>query len=360
MPKKVKRFFIGLSLGLLILILLIIPKISLFLASRKETINKETKEFYIKSFSTLNYLCEDLEYEGIIDDAESFMSVAAYKGMNKENIALGKYIIKPNTPYKDLLNGFKLNNAGNGNAEVEVDVTFNNCRDINELAQKVCEKLIFDSTSFVHYLDEESTLKKLNFNREQLPVMFLPNTYKFYYDTDEKQFVQRMKTEYDQYWSSERLAKLKYIGLKTPAQAVTLASIVVSEQQIHSDEWSVIAGLYLNRIAKGIKLQSDPTFRYCWGDQLDGVQRLLNVHRDIDCAYNTYKIKGLPPGPICIPPTQVVDSVLNAANHHYIFMMAKPDESMRHDFTVEYADHERLAERYQRWLSNRIKNRQNG
>jgi UPF0755 protein len=353
MSKKVKKLLIVSCVGLFVLLLLILPKVSLLLASRKQTVNKATQEFYISEFTTLNHLCEELEYQGIIDDSEAFMSVAEYKGMNKENIALGKYIIEPNTAYKTLLNGFKLNDAGNGNAEVEVDVTFNNCRDIYELAQKVCEKLMIDSATFVTYLDEDKTLKKLNFNREQLPAMFLPNTYKFYYDTDEKQFIERMEQEFKRFWNADRLDKLTKIGLKSPGDAVTLASIVVSEQQIHSDEWPIIAGLYLNRIAKGIKLQSDPTFKFCWGDQLDGVQRLLNVHRDIDCAYNTYKINGLPPGPICIPPTQAVDAVLNRDNNNYIFMMAKPDESCRHDFTINYADHERLAKIYQKWLSQR-------
>jgi UPF0755 protein len=152
------------------------------------------------------------------------------------------------------------------------------------------------------------------------------------------------------------MAKLKKVGLKKPSEAVTLASVVYSEQGRVADEWPVIAGLYLNRINQGIKLQSDPTFKFCWGDKLDGVQRLLNVHRDIDCSYNTYKINGLPPGPICIPPTEVVDAVLNRDNNTYIFMMAKPDYSGRHDFTVQYADHERLAKIYQNWLAGEMKN----
>ena len=186
--------------------------------------------------------------------------------------------------------------------------------------------------------------------------MFLPNTYKMYYDTDQKEFIERMSNEFKSFWSVERLSKLKKIGLRKPSEAVTLASVVYSEQGRVSEEWPVIAGLYLNRINQGIKLQSDPTFKFCWGDKLDGVQRLLNVHRDIDCPYNTYKINGLPPGPICIPPTEVVDAVLNRDDNNYIFMMAKPDYSGRHDFTVDYSDHERLAKIYQNWLAKEIKN----
>lgn len=332
------------------------PKVSLFLASRKGTCNKENKEFYIRSAVSAEMLAQDLVDAGIIDEPTSFISVAAYKEMGKESIALGKYMIEPGTPYKTILNGFKLNDAGNGNAEVEVEVTFNNCRDIRELGGKLSKILILDSAKFVEILDNPKTLQLFGMTKEEIPSMFLPNTYKMYYDTDQKEFIERMSNEFKSFWSVERLSKLKKVGLRKPSEAVTLASVVYSEQGRVSEEWPVIAGLYLNRINQGIKLQSDPTFKFCWGDKLDGVQRLLNVHRDIDCPYNTYKIKGLPPGPICIPPTEVVDAVLNRDDNNYIFMMAKPDYSGRHDFTVVYSDHERLAKIYQAWLAKEIKN----
>lgn len=336
--------------------ILLLPKVSLFLASRKESCNKELKEFYIRAVTSLERLTEDLAYQGIIDDSDAFFSVGEYKGLNKANIALGKYVIEPGTAYKTILNGFKLNDAGNGNGELEVEVTFNNCRDIRALGGKLAKILLLDSAQFVKNLEDSRTLNSFGMTKEEIPSIFLPNTYKMYFDTDEKVFIERMSDEFKKFWTAERLNKLKSVGLKKPSDAVTLASVVFSEQGRISDEWPVIAGLYLNRINQGIKLQSDPTFKFCWGDKLDGVQRLLNVHRDIDCPYNTYKIKGLPPGPICIPPTQVVDAVLNPDKNNYIFMMAKPDYSGRHDFTVEYSDHERLAKIYQTWLANELKN----
>ena len=336
--------------------ILILPKVSLFLASRKGSVNKEAKEFYIRSITSLERLTEDLAYQGIIDDSDAFFSVGEYKGLNEDNIALGKYLIEPGTAYKTILNGFKLNEAGNGNGEVEVEVTFNNCRDIRVLGGKLSKILLLDSADFVTTLEDAKSLESFGMTKEEIPTMFLPNTYKMYFDTDEKDFIERMSNEFKRFWNNERLTKLNSIGLNKPSEAVTLASIVYSEQGRISEEWPVIAGLYLNRIKQGIKLQSDPTFKFCWGDKLEGVQRLLNVHRDIDCIYNTYKIVGLPPGPICIPPTETVDAVLNRDQNDYIFMMAKPDNSGRHDFTVKYSDHERLAKIYQNWLANRIKN----
>ena len=355
------RKLVWIALGIVITGVLIwgYPKYSLYTKSRKLSSNTEVKAFYIKLPTQLDELADLLEKSGVINDKDAFIKVGNYKRMSELNIATGKYMIQPKTEYRNLLNGFKLNSAGNGNAEVEVEVTFNNCRDLNELAGKVSNSIYIDSADLVAFLLDKKTLTKYGFKAEQFPAMFLPNTYRMFYDTDEAEFTERMATEFRNFWSDERKEKLKSIGLKSPSQAVTLASIVYSEQSRHSDEWPIIAGLYLNRLKKGIKLQSDPTFKFCWGSELDGVQRLLSVHRNIDCAYNTYKINGLPPGPICIPPASTVDAVLNRSEVNYIFMCAKPDYSGRHNFAVSDKDHVNNAKAFQKWLAGEIKNKNN-
>ena len=354
MSKKVKIY---LALAILVVVsFFAFPKFMLFLNSRKTTVNSESVAFYIKSKTSVEKLADELVAVGVLTDVGDFISVAEYKGLDEETIALGKYVIEPGTQYRTLLNGFKLNDAGNGNGEVEVEVTFTNCKDLYDLAGKVSQAILVDSVEMIHFLNDGTTLDNYGFTKAQFPAMFIPNTYKMYYDTDKEKFVQRMADEFKSFWNTDRMSKLKKIGLTSRSEAVTLASIVYSEQNKVSSEWSVIAGLYLNRLQQGIKLQSDPTFKFCWGDKLDGVQRLLNIHRDIDCAYNTYKINGLPPGPIYIPPSTVVDAVLNRDNNDYIFMMAKPDYSGLHDFTKEYKDHQRLAAIYQKWLANELKN----
>lgn len=353
MSKKV----ILIVLGVLIVAggLLLYPKWSLFTSSRITSINSKTQTFFIDQPLQLDELADKLKSEGLIDDPEAFIKVGQFKGITELNIALGKYVVEPSTQYRTLLNGFKLNSAGNGNAEVEVEVTFNDCRDIQELAGKVSASLLLDSADLSDILDDPKVMKRYGFSAEQFPAMFLPNTYRMYYDTDGEEFLERMAEEFKKFWTDERLAKLGKVGLNSPSQAVTLASIVYSEQSRHADEWPIIAGLYLNRLNKGIKLQSDPTFKFCWGRELDNVQRLLNVHREIDCPYNTYRINGLPPGPICIPPSGVVDAVLNRAEVDYIFMCAKPDYSGKHNFAVSGDDHARNAEIFQKWLAAELK-----
>ncbi len=338
-----------------VLVAIITPKVKLYLSGNNISCNKTTKEFYILSDVDIESLASQLSEKGIIDNISSFVSVGKYKGLDKKTIAHGKYIIKPGTSYRALLNGFKLNSKGNGNAEVEVKVNFNNCKTMSDLANKVSKVLFLDSTKLIDYLNQETTLKQYEFTSQALPTMFIPNTYYFFYDTDEKEFVKRMAKEFKSFWNEERKAKMKEIGLTSPSEVVTLASIVYSEQSIIKDEWPIIAGLYLNRLNKGIRLQSDPTFKFCWGDLLNGVQRLLNVHRDINCEYNTYKIDGLPPGPICLPSSSVVDAVLNNKKNDFIYMCAKPDYTHRHNFAVTGAEHMKNAKKFQTWLAAEIK-----
>jgi UPF0755 protein len=351
---KGKLIIVG---GILAIVGLIVvgPKALLYLAGSHKSINTQEQAFYISGDTDLKELANQLVEEKIIDDVKSFVSVGEYKELTDKTIASGKYLIAPGTNYRTLLNGFTKNSNGNGNAEVEVEVTFNNCRDIYQMAGKVSKCIDVDSTELIAYLQSGATLSKLGFTVEQLPALFIPDSYQMYWDSNEEAFVDRMAKEFKNFWTTERKNSLSKIGLDSPSQAVTLASVVYSEQSVNSDEWPIIAGLYLNRVKQGIRLQSDPTFKFCWGDQLKGVQRLLEVHRNIDCPYNTYKINGLPPGPICLPSPKVVDAVLNRADVDYIYMCAKPDYSGRHNFAVSGAEHMRNADAFQSWLAAELR-----
>jgi len=344
------KFFILLSLFFL---LNACTSINAYFGGKKETLNTENADFYIPtstSFETLKLL---LVNNKIIDDPDAFQAVLNYKKLEDRQLAPGKYIIAPSTEYNTLINGFTLNNIGNGNKEVEIEVTFNNCKDIRDIAGKVSAQIEMDSTAFMNYILSDSILRKYGFNQARIGALFLPNTYRMYWDTDHVQFVHRMAQEFKKFWTAERMEKLSQKGLRSQSDAVTLASIVYKEQDKYPEEWKTIAGLYLNRIRQGWKLQSDPTFRFCWGDELDGVERLTFEHRDRDCPYNTYIYAGLPPGPIFIPPPAVVDAVLNAENNDYFYMCAKPKGDGLHNFAKTLAQHNRNAAEFQQWIRNR-------
>jgi len=192
--------------------------------------------------------------------------------------------------------------------------------------------------------------QKLGLSDDNVACIFIPNTYEFYWNTSADQFVKRMLKEYQKFWNNDRKAKANKIKLNY-YEVATLASIVEKEQNIKRDERPEIAGLYLNRINKKMKLESDPTLIFALGDFT--IKRVLNKDKKVDSPFNTYKHKGLPPGPICIPSINSIDAVLNASDHKYIFMCAKEDFSGYHNFAKTYAKHLINARKYQKALNKR-------
>jgi UPF0755 protein len=178
--------------------------------------------------------------------------------------------------------------------------------------------------------------------------MFIPNTYELYWNTSAQNLMQRMKSEYDKFWTPARDAAREKLGL-TRVQVSTLASIVEAEQQQHPDERPRIAGVYLNRLKRGMKLQADPTVVYANGDF--GIKRVLNVHLQKDSPYNTYKYVGLPPGPINLPSIASIDAVLHPEQNDYLYFCAKDDFSGYHAFAATQQQHLVNAHRYQAALT---------
>jgi UPF0755 protein len=193
-------------------------------------------------------------------------------------------------------------------------------------------------------------LDSLNLNKYSIASLFIPNTYEFYWNTSVENFIIKMVNEYSIFWNKNRMRLAEEIGL-SKVEVSILASIVEKEQNIKKDERKIIAGLYLNRIKKNMKLESDPTLVFALGDF--SIKRVLNKDKKIKSKYNTYKYKGLPPGPICIPSINSIDAVLNAASHNYIFMCAKEDFSGYHNFANTYKQHLRNARKYQKALNKR-------
>ena len=317
----------------------------------KKTSNDKEVRVVVDNRNTLEEIAAELQKAGVIKDVDGFLSMAENKKVTIENIEPGMYAFPAHTSYRDLLNSLK-----SGSFEVEVVVTFNNCKTIHDLCVKVSKCIAVDSTELEEYITDPETLNKFGFTIEQVPALFMPNSYRMYYDTGKEAFLDRMAKEFKNFWTPARMDQLKKVGLESPSQAVTLASIVYGEQSNNASEWPIIARLYLNRLNTGMKLQSDPTFKFCWGDQLEGVQRLTYEHRNKDCPYNTYLYSGLPPGPISMPPTGVVEAVLNPDNNDYIYMCAQPNYDGLHNFAKDYADHAKYAAEFQKWLAAEIAN----
>ncbi len=232
--------------------------------------------------------------------------------------------------------------------QTPIRLTFNNIRLKEDLAAKLAGYLDVEEDDFREMFEDEEYLKQFGFTPGTVMTMFIPNTYELYWNTTPEQLMERMKKEYDKFWTKERIAKAKKQNL-TPKEASILASIVEAEQNQHPDERPKIAGAYLNRLKKGMKLEADPTLVFATQDF--SIKRVLNKHKLIDSPYNTYMYKGLPPGPINLPSIPSIDAVLNPEKHDYIYFCAREDFSGYHSFAETLPEHMANARRYHKALT---------
>ena len=218
------------------------------------------------------------------------------------------------------------------------------------LAKRISMQMMADSASIAAALDSADFLSGYGFTPQNVFALFLPDTYQMYWTASVKDIFDRMKKEYDAFWNPDRVAKAEALKL-TRMQVSVLASIV-SGETLKSFEYPLIAGVYLNRYRKGMKLQADPTVAFCHGYTLD---RILKKHLSIDSPYNTYKYAGLPPAPINVPPKACIDAVLNPDKHGYLYFCASPEFDGTHLFAVSYKEHLKNARAFQRALTAKRK-----
>lgn len=255
----------------------------------------------------------------------------------------GNYEIKPG----DSMRSVWLRLASGAQAPIRLVVGCH--RSLDRLAGQLASQLMTDSASLMNAFSSKSLIDSLGYTAETLPALFIPDTYEVYWTLTPEKFMARMKTEHDRFWTPDRLVQAETIGL-TPNEVATLASIV-SEETNKVDERPVVAGLYLNRLSRGIPLQACPTVKYAVGDPT--LRRILYVHLATPSPYNTYLHQGLPPGPIRMVERSALEAVLQPAQHEYLYMCAKEDFSGYHNFAVTLAQHNANARRYQAALNAR-------
>ena len=279
-----------------------------------------------------------------VEDINSFAKTAKRESLEKK-IKPGRYVFTPDKSNKDLVRMLSLG------WESPMMLTLSgNIRSLEKLSGILGKKLAADSAVFMEYFSRENVLAECGFDAENFKGMFIPNTYEVYWTITPEQFVQRMKKEYDKFWNTQRVEKANIIGL-TPQEVTVLASIVCEETN-YAPEMPRVAGVYMNRLKKGIKLDADPTVKYALGDPT--IKRILFKHLKVESPYNTYINKGLPPGPITIPSIRGLDAVLDYEKHNYLYFCASPAMDGTHKFAVTLSEHNRNAKAYQAVL-NRMK-----
>ena len=285
---------------------------------------------YIPTGSDYEQVKEILYSLDVLTSQKAFDWLAK-KSRYSGNVHPGRYLLTDGMTNQQLINMLRMG------YQTPVKVVFNNMRTIEQLAGRIEEQIEPDSLSIITAIQ----------NKNIDATVFIPNTYEFYWNTGAEDFVDRMIAEYNTFWNESRQQKAKEKNM-TQREVSILASIV-DKETTKTSEMPTIAGVYINRLKKHWPLQADPTLVYALGDY--SIRRVLDVHKEIDSPYNTYKYAGLPPGPICIPSIAAIDAVLNAEKHNYFYFCAKDDLSGYHVFAKNITEHNRNAEKYRRALN---------
>ncbi len=280
-----------------------------------------------------------------IENLENLRMVAEKKSY-VANVKAGKFLLKKGMNNNDIINSLR--------QPLETKIAFNNQERLEDFAGRIAQQIEADSTSLMQAFTDPIFLEENGFNEENVLAMFIPNSYSFFWNTSAIKFRDRMLKEYNNFWTDERKAKAQAQNL-TPLEVSALASIVHKET-VKTDERPRVAGVYLNRLRTGMKLEADPTVIYAVKKNSNDFNQVIKrvLYKDLETVspYNMYKNFGLPPGPIAMPDVTAIDAVLNPEKHNYIYFCASVTNFGYHEFAVTAAQHEVNRQKYVAWVNN--------
>ena len=340
MSKKIRSFVI--ILGVLVVVVGLCAGLGYYYILAPNTSVKDDGIIYLRDNSSISQVLDTLRRHGYIENAYTPSAVAKLKRFASP-VKSGRYKIRNGMNNNELINMFR---SGN---QYPVYFTFNNMRTLDEFVEEAHEKLGTSKEELLTLLKDSDVLADLGFDSTTIMAMFIPNTYQIYWKTPALDLLKRMKKEYHRFWNEDRMAKASVIRL-SPEEVITLASII-EEETVKPEEYPVIAGVYINRLNRGIKLDACPTLKFVLGDFT--ISRILDRYLKIDSPYNTYMYAGLPPGPIRMASIKVIDSVLNYQKHDYLYFCAKSDFSGYHNFSKTLRQHNIYAREYHQELNKR-------
>jgi len=307
--------------------------------------NFDKKEIYVNIPTDSDFEKVVALMAPVVKDIERFKMVAEKKSYT-HNVKAGRFLIKKGMNSNEIINSLRQN--------VPVDLAFNNQERLEDFAGRIATQIEADSLSLLDSFRDKKFLEENGFTEENVLSMFIPNSYEFFWNISADKFRDRMAKEYRKFWTAERIAKAEKLNL-TPIQVSILASIVHKET-VKKDERPRVAGVYLNRLDRGMKLEADPTVIYAVkkssGDFNRVIKRVLYKDLETNSPYNTYKYEGLPPGPIAMPDITALDAVLNPEKHNYIYFCASVTNFGYHEFAVTPAQHEVNRQKYVAWVNS--------
>ena len=306
--------------------------------------NFDKEELYVEIPTGSNYQDVEQIVTPLVKNMNDFEFIANRRSY-PENVKAGRFLLKKGMSAFQLVAAMRRN--------VPVILAFNNQERLENLCERLSTQIEPDAAKLLETFYDAEFLKKNGFTKENVFVMFLPNTYEVYWNISAEKFRGRMLDEYNRFWTKERLAKATILNLK-PVQVISVASIVHKES-VKKSERPTIAGVYLNRLKQGMPLQADPTVIYSLklrdNDFNKVIKRVLYNDLFIKSPYNTYQNIGLPPGPIAMADIDAIDAVLNAEKHDYIYFCASVEKFGYHVFASTYEQHQVNARKYANWLN---------
>lgn len=310
-------------------------------SDRKRPNFSASLELYVRPGMTAESAVSEISGSGLVKNERSLRRVFR----NVDSVKPGHYMISPSNSSMYVSRMLSLG----WQTPVRL-VLSGTMRNKGVIARKISSQMLADSASVVAAMDDAALLDSLGMSADCLLAYFIPDSYEVYWTESPAEILERLKKEYDGFWTGERREKARKQGLDIMEVSV-LASIVSGETN-HEPEMPSVAAVYLNRLRKGMKLQADPTVAYCFGY---GIDRVLKAHLKVDSPFNTYMHHGLPPAPICVPAKAALNAVLDPAAHDYLFFCASPDFDGTHRFASTYSRHLKNARDFQRELDRRRK-----
>ncbi|MAD29937.1 MAG: aminodeoxychorismate lyase [Flavobacteriaceae bacterium] len=308
--------------------------------------SNEASYVFIDRDDTIDSL--EIQLLPLLKSVDRFLLAAEKKGYTTR-LRPGKYKLVPDMGNNDLINVLR-------SQRQTVSVVFNNQERLEDLTIRLADQLEPETSDFLNAFYDIEFLKANGFTTENALSMYLPNSYNAFWDTTPENFRELMLKSYRRFWNNDRIEKAKKIGL-TPNEVYILASIVHKES-VKKDEQPKIAGLYLNRLRKGMKLQADPTVIFALKRASDNfkqqIKRVLYKDLRLNSPYNTYKINGLTPGPIAMPDLSAIEAVLNPDKHDYLYFVVSPSNPGYHLFAKNLAKHNKNKKEYVSWI-NKLK-----
>lgn len=281
-----------------------------------------------------------------VADISRFEMVAVKKSYLEKEDKSGRFLLKKGMSSNDIVNSLRQNRS--------VNLAYNNQERLENFAGRIGSQIEADSLSLLTAFKDPKFLVENGFTEENVLCLFIPNSYEFFWNTNATKFRDKMAKEYRKFWTKERLQKAANLNLS--AIQVTILASIVHKETVKKDERPKVAGVYLNRLASGMKLEADPTVIYAVklksADFNQIIKRVLFKDLETDSPYNTYKYKGLPPGPIAMPDITALDAVLNPEKHNYIYFCASVTHFGYHEFAVTPSQHEGNRQKYVAWVNS--------